>query len=248
MVNFVVDDDNVGTPESAWKASGWLAGVAPLEWSAPRRVVVVTPHPDDEIFGAGGLLQVARDRGVPIEILAVTDGERSHRQPDFDLRAVRAAETREALGRLGLGHSTRRRLGFPDGMVASRVDALVDVLAGSLHHDDLCVAPWVGDGHPDHDACGRAALAAAASTGAHFLGFLVWAWHWADPEGTDLPWAKCRRVELSRRAAARKRWSIGSFASQSRPSASSPWEPAVLPPNVLRRFYRPFEVFVEEGG
>jgi LmbE family N-acetylglucosaminyl deacetylase len=246
-VNFVVDADNLGTPESAWKASGQLARVPPLEWSAPRRIVVVTPHPDDEVLGAGGLLQVVVAQGVPIEILAVTDGERSHREPDFDVRAARAAETREALDRLGLGCSTLRRIGFPDGMVASRVDALAEVLAGSLHRDDICVAPWVGDGHPDHDACGRAALAAASSTRARFLGFLVWAWHWADPEGTDIPWDKCRRAEFSRRAAARKRWSIGAFVSQSRPSTSSPGEPAVLPPSVLRRFFRQFEIFVEDG-
>jgi LmbE family N-acetylglucosaminyl deacetylase len=246
-MKFVVDADNLGTPESAWKTSGPLASLPPLEWSEPGRVVVVTPHPDDEVFGAGGLLQVAFDRGVPIEIFAVTDGEQSHRQPDFYLCAGRAVETREALGRLGLGRSTRRRLGIPDGMVASHVDALANVLAGSLHRDDLCVTPWMSDGHPNHDACGRAASTAAASSGARFLGFLVWAWHWAGPEGTGLPWDKCRRVDLSRRAAARKRWSIGSFASESRPPSSSPGELAALPPNVLRRFYRPFEVFVEEG-
>jgi LmbE family N-acetylglucosaminyl deacetylase len=244
-VNFIVDANHLGTPESAWAASGRLSCLAPLEWTDARRVVVVAPHPDDEVFGAGGLLHLAQARGMPVEIIAVTDGERSHPEPDFDLRAERAAETAEALSRLGLGQSVRR-LGIPDGEVAGHVDILTRAVAQSLRPGDLCVAPWVGDGHPDHDACGRVALAAAAATGARLLGFLVWAWHWADPEGIDLPWVRCRRVALPRRVAARKRWSTGAFASQTRPTRAGDRNSAVLPPSVLHRFYRPFEVFVEE--
>jgi LmbE family N-acetylglucosaminyl deacetylase len=48
-------------------------------------------------------------------------------------------------------------------------------------------APWRHDGHPDHDAAGRAATIASAAAGAPLLQYLVWAWHWADPEGDDPP-------------------------------------------------------------
>src|ERR1035438_8914769 len=74
------------------------------------------------------------------------------------------------------------------------------------------------NGHPDHDACGESALAASRAVGARMLGFLVWAWHWADPEGSNIPWDVCRRLDLSRRARARKRWASAAFnRSEERP-------------------------------
>jgi LmbE family N-acetylglucosaminyl deacetylase len=244
-MSLLVDADHLGTPESTWIDSGRLAHVAPLEWTDVRRIVVVSPHPDDEVFGVGGLLQLARDRGIPIEIVAVTDGERSHPDPAFDLGEVRAMETGEALKRLGLGCPPRRRLGIPDGDVAAHSDALADRLTESLRPHDLCIAPWGRDGHPDHDACGQAALAASLTTEVRLIGFLVWAWHWAHPDGADLPWDACRRVELPPRFAARKRWAARSFVTQTHPLGPPSTPTIVLPPSVLRRFYRPFEIFIE---
>jgi LmbE family N-acetylglucosaminyl deacetylase len=237
-MTFVVDNAHLGTPESKWLDSGPLLRLPPLEYTT-QRIVVVAPHPDDEVFGAGGLLQLAQARGVAVEIIAVSDGERAECGLPKDLRMLRSAETREALRRLGLGQVARRRLQLPDGEIASCTDALSQVLVRSLRPNDLCIAPWVHDGHPDHDACGRVALDAAKTTGARALGYLVWAWHWSTPEGAEIPWPACRRVDLPRRVAARKRWSTGSFVSQTR--APNP----VLPPSVIRRFYRPFEVFVD---
>jgi GlcNAc-PI de-N-acetylase len=45
--------------------------------NAPQleRLVVVSPHPDDETLGVGGLIADSANRGVPIVILSVTDGE-----------------------------------------------------------------------------------------------------------------------------------------------------------------------------
>jgi len=247
-MNLVVDPSHLGTPESEWMASQRLADLPRLRSLRPRRVVVVTPHPDDEIFGTAGLLVTLHQRRIPIEIIAVTDGEASHSptklRRDFDLRAERAGETQEALHRLGCADPTIRRLGLPDGGVRGRIDQLADLLSASLFPDDLCLAPWHHDGHPDHDACGEAALRACRSTGADHLAYLIWAWHWARPHRDDLPWIQCRQQVLPRRVAARKRWSTSAFGSQIQPIGLDGTS-AVLPPPVLRRFWRPFEVFVD---
>jgi LmbE family N-acetylglucosaminyl deacetylase len=210
--------------------------------------MVVAPHPDDEVLGAGGLLQAVRAQGIPVEFVAVTDGEAAH--PGAfpgemnELRSVRRQEVAFALRRLGWEVPAVTRLGLPDGRLEWHASDLVRRLGGRLGPDDLVLAPWWHDGHPDHDACGRAARIAAASAGARVLGYLVWAWHWSDPNGADLPWDGCRRFELSRRMAARKRWATEVFVSQTQPFGPGGNGP-VLPSPLLRRFWRRFEVFVD---
>jgi LmbE family N-acetylglucosaminyl deacetylase len=248
-VELVVDELHPGTNEQIWLGSSCLAGLRPLVEGRPRRLVVVTPHPDDEVLGAGGLLQRMQRACVETVVVAVTDGEASHpraRLLGCDLAATRTHERRVALNRLGCRSARVFQLGLPDGAVAGEVDRLTDLISGLLGPDDLCVSPWRSDGHPDHDACGRAAAAAAASTRTPLLEYLVWAWHWARPETTEVPWRQCRRLELERRETARKRWATYAFTSQIRPSPHDHDGRPLLADPVLRRFWRSFEVFV--GG
>jgi LmbE family N-acetylglucosaminyl deacetylase len=250
-VDLIVDETHLGTPETAWKGSGRLDSMRPLDIRQPRRVIVVAPHPDDEVLGIGGLLQHFVATGVPIEILAVTDGEGSHPSASAartgELGHLRRQETVVALRRLGCSTATVTRLGLPDGGVTAGEDRLRHALAVRAHEDDLWLAPWSNDGHPDHDACGRATCTTAAQCGVRSLGYLIWAWHWADPSGVDLPWEQCRRFDLDGHSLDRKRWGIEAFASQIRPLGSASGDAPVLPASVLERFHRSFEVYVEEG-
>jgi len=109
------------------------------------------------------------------------------------------------------------------------------------------LAPWGSDGHPDHDACGRVATEVAEVRGVRVLSYLVWAWHWADPAGDDLPWTRCRRFDLDQPCVDRKRWAIQAFRSQLRPHGPDAVGDPVLPPAVLTRLQRRVEVFVEGG-
>jgi LmbE family N-acetylglucosaminyl deacetylase len=250
-VELVVDEHRTGTPEAEWLASPRLRGLPPLGSVCPRRLIVVAPHPDDEIFGTAGLICSLLSRGVPVEILAVSDGEGSHPLAvgqGLDLRSLRRQESAQALGRLGGKEPVVTRLGVPDGEISHNHDRVIATLSAMVRPGDLCVAPWWHDGHPDHDACGNAALVVAESMNVQLLGYLVWAWHWADPRGTDLPWAECRRFDFDRRTAARKRWATSAFVSQTRPLGPDRDGTPLLPPAVLRRFWRPFEVFVQPSG
>jgi LmbE family N-acetylglucosaminyl deacetylase len=247
----IVDHDHMGPGESAWAASPRLRNLRPLGDLHARRLVVVTPHPDDEILGAGGLIQKALTEGVLVEVVAVTDGEASHPHSRaaevLDLPSVRARETETALRRLGWDRPTVTRLELPDGHLAERRRDLDVALSDILLPDDLCVAPWRHDGHPDHDTCGESAVSAARSVGAKSLSFLVWTWHWADPVGLDVPWDRCRQLEMGRRARARKRWSTMAFESQISALGPGEADAPILPEPLLRRFWRPFEVFIDES-
>ncbi len=63
--------------ESVWLA--FLAGPTVTAWRPDTaRVVVVAPHPDDEVFALGGFIHDVAARGGAVTIVAVTDGEAAH--------------------------------------------------------------------------------------------------------------------------------------------------------------------------
>ncbi|KWV34291.1 PIG-L deacetylase family protein [Micromonospora rifamycinica] len=244
MVRPIVD---TGTDEGTWRA--WAA---PADWPVlalddrARAVppLVVAPHPDDEVLGVGGLVAVLTGG---VEITVVTDGEASH--PDStvhsraELAAIRRAETVTACGLLGVVPAAIDHLGQPDGAVDEA--ALTDALTTRLTPERWCVTTWRGDGHPDHEAVGRAAAVACRRTGATLLEFPVWTWHWATPDHPDVPWHRARRIDLTPAARSAKRRAVDAFRSQVLPLGPTPADAAILPPHVLARFARPYEtVFV----
>ena len=213
-----------------------------------NRALIVAPHPDDEVLGAGGLVHRLLAASVDVEVVAVTDGEASHplsaAARAIDFAAVRSAEVVTSLGHLGWDQPKVTRLGIPDGHVGQFEDEVADAIRRHLGPGDLCVGPWARDGHPDHDAVGRASEAVSAEVGAALLCFLVWAWHWTDPMGLDLPWDRLVRLNLVPAERDSKRRAVRSFHSQIRPLGPNPEDAPVLPAHVLRRFERDYEVYV----
>lgn len=245
----VVAIAGAGTPEAQWQAWPGLHAFAPLGLAECTRAVLVAPHPDDEVLGCGGLLRILCQLGVPVEIVAVTDGDASH--PDSptvrpaELAARRRSESRSALARLGLGALPVHRLGCADGAVTAAQDAVAARLAevlGAATASTWCLATWCGDGHPDHEAVGRAATTACARTGARLLEFPIWTWHWAVPQDPRVPWDRVRTVRLDPAARAAKRAAVDCFDSQVRPLSEQPGDEVVLEPGALARLTRDFEV------
>ena len=235
-----------GTTEEVW--SGFLDSrvLPPLELDPllrAERVVVVAAHPDDEVLGAGGLCaRLGRD----LVLAWATDGEASHPQAPpgvvAGLGARRRRESDAALRRLGVSVAGATWLGLPDSGLRAAADDLAAGLAGLLRPGDAVVAPWRGDGHPDHEACGAAAAAAAAVVGAPLLEYPVWAWHWGTPADRDLPWSRARVLRLTAAETAAKAAAISAFVTQVEPLGTGPELAAVLPPHVVARFTRGSEV------
>lgn len=252
-----VNEDHLGTPEAAWLGSPRLAALAPLvpadfdrlvKVSSAPRVVVLAPHPDDEVLAVGGLLATLARSGWQVEVVAVTDGEGSHPRSRTvtppELAGLRARERGHALARLGIDGAEVTRLGCPDAAVRDVRD-LPERLAAHLGHAcgaRVCLAPWERDGHPDHDAVGRAARRACRALAVPLLEYPVWAWHWASPDGDELPWRRARRFVLDGETQAAKRRAIAAYRSQVEPLGPGIGDEAILPPAVLARFHRPFEI------
>ena len=242
-----------GTPATAWRDDPQLAGV-PLvpaaQLLAPyARVVIVAPHPDDEILACGGLLQAAAEHGLAHLLVAVTDGEASHpgsvEWPPSRLRLERPRETLAALACLGIGEPAVLRLGFADGGVAAGEDALAARLAAILRPGDLVVTTWRYDAHPDHEACARACTSAAAACGATLFETPVWGWHWSTPGDGAMPLAQARKLALTPAMLARKRAALLCFNSQT--GAEGRIDGPVLPAHAIERILHPFELVFHDS-
>ncbi|BAN21828.1 PIG-L deacetylase family protein [Caballeronia insecticola] len=238
-----------GTPEAAWQ--GWarlsaLPAVDPGELvPLGARAVVVAPHPDDEVLGTGGLLARLSEISRNILVIAVTDGTASHPEsrdwPPERLASVRPLETREALQRLHLRHVQVIRLGLQDGDGAHFETALSGLLSEQLQAGDIVFTTWRYDGHPDHEAAGRAVHSAASALDLPCVEVPLWTWHWASPDDTRVPWSRARRIVLDENTHARKLRAVQAFRSQLESDATTGRAP-VLPAHVLARLTRPFEV------
>src|SRR6478672_1921631 len=49
--------------------------LAPLHLAGTDRILVLAPHPDDEVLGTGGVLQEAARRGLPVRVAFLTCGD-----------------------------------------------------------------------------------------------------------------------------------------------------------------------------
>lgn len=233
-VNKGFEPAHAGTPEAEWCAflnrfEDWQPKGGPL--------VVLAPHPDDEILGAGGLIHDWLTSGLPVAIVSVTDGEAADvERAGLDL--VRREELQQALRKLSPVHVTVKRLGLPDGKVSEHTNRLRNALEAHADPSGTLVVPYEDDGHPDHEAVGKIGIEVAAARGIAVARYPIWAWHRARPsEVAQLPW---KRFRLSLDAQRAKSRAIQCFESQLHPPRGAP----IVPPHVLDYFSRPFEAFV----
>jgi LmbE family N-acetylglucosaminyl deacetylase len=181
-----------------------------------------------------------RSRQIPVKLLAVTNGEAAY--PDLpDLGRTRQIEQTRAVQALGLMSDAIVRLALPDSTVAGFERELTDRIAASISSDTLLVSPWQHDPHPDHEACGRAAAAAANQTGATLVSYFFWTWHCLRPERlSGLP---LRRLMLSPEAQISRARALACHSSQLHRENGPP----ILPELLLAPARRPFETFIIYG-
>ncbi|MGJ7549886.1 PIG-L deacetylase family protein [Pseudomonas alloputida] len=238
-----------GTPWAEWQQAAHLARatwVTPQQLCPPgRRLVLIAPHPDDEVLMAGGLLTYFRGREDELLLISATDGEASHcgseHWTEHRLRRQRPLESRQALQQLDLDLNRLdwRRLNLKDGALPREEAFLVNHLTQALRPDDLLMATWRNDGHGDHEAVGRAAAQAAQARKTQLIEVPVWAWHWAQPDDPRLPWPRAHRIQLDDTALARKRQALAAHVSQLEPDGP---RPPVLPARLLDCLLQPFEL------
>jgi LmbE family N-acetylglucosaminyl deacetylase len=219
--------------------------------------LVIAPHPDDEVLGAGGLIALKRMRGAAVHVLYLTDGEGALR--DFGADPDDVARSRRTLGEkacatLGVEPACLHRLHLPDGAIPSPQSACFEHAAQSVGrlierfgiHEVYCTHP--ADGWNDH--IHAAAIARAAVGGADpqdgqsvtLHDYPVWSWFSLNTPGVlRMGWGRAQQINIDP-VAHQKQHAISQYLGAVDPISAKPYC-GVLPADLLRAMNWSHELF-----
>ena len=125
-----------------------------------RPLLVLAPHPDDEVFACGGLLALAASRGVRAKVVVCTDGGQGGQGAEREAESLAAAQV------LG-GPTAQQSLAFwrlpdrslqPDAALQARISQMIE-----SSRAEWVLAPSPFEIHPDHRAVCVAAIGAVGA-------------------------------------------------------------------------------------
>lgn len=124
------------------------------------RTIVVAPHPDDEVLGAGGTIARLAAEGGDVHVVVVTEGK----PPAFAADLIRRvqAEAREAHALLGVRQT--HWLGLPAAALAETAHSDLNAALLRIFTDlrpKTVLVPFVGDIHADHQLVFLSSLVAS---------------------------------------------------------------------------------------
>ncbi len=144
----------------------------------PRGLLAIFAHPDDESFGAGGVMALAAEAGNPVWVLCATNGDQGGRPGEVDVDHSLDPEIRrqelscacQALGVaepifLGYRDSGMEGWGAPEGSLSRApqdevVERILAVIRQLRPATIVTFDPGGVYGHPDHVACSAVATEA----------------------------------------------------------------------------------------
>ncbi len=196
---------------------------APSAVTGGRPFVVLSPHPDDESLGTGGLIAAACGAGERAQVVILTDGSGSHpgsRAYGRDrLVALRRDEAERAAAHLGLPPGRLVHLGLPDTRAPTEgplFDRAVDRIAAVLAEAGAATlfVTWRRDPHCDHEAADAMARALRRrDPGLKLWSYPIWGWHLDPAAEVDEPPPSGFRLDIAPWLPA-KRAAVAAHASQ----------------------------------
>ncbi len=152
-------------------------------------LLIIAPHPDDEVFACGGLIALKKDMGAKVAVVFFTDGEASHKgccntasEKIGSARRRLAAESGEILG---LKSEDIFWQGLPDGNIPERNGPDFNKAVESLRKliDEIkpyeIYVPHYRDCWPDHEAASTIVRETIKPVNyqCELYYYPVWMWH-----------------------------------------------------------------------
>jgi len=151
-------------------------------------ILVVAPHPDDDVLGAGGTMAAASDQGKGIFSVYITDGGGSPRKNQSisdeaiaDRRETEALSALRALGAVGGFFLKRRSEELTGELGRQTAEELTEILQLIQPEEIFIPAPY--ERHRTHQRCTRLSIDALRTAGNRemtLLGYSLWGSFWGE--------------------------------------------------------------------
>lgn len=200
------------------------------------RVLILAPHPDDEVFGCGGLIARLCSNGNAPYVVVLTGGGGSHRGccdvSEPDIAEARRELTRKAMSYLGLPPEHLFQLDLKDGSIAecysayncrNEIKNVIDQV-----NPDIIFVPHHAEGWPDHIAVREIGLKLAPAN-AVIWEYCVWFWYYMQ---RHINWSNARSFKMTDEEHAAKLSAIDIYHTAYAP-CKRPWV-GVLPPLFVK--------------
>jgi LmbE family N-acetylglucosaminyl deacetylase len=135
-----------------------------------NKVLLLSPHPDDECLGCGGTVFLYTEKGVDVCLAVISRGEKLEVGPE-NIGEIRRSEATEAAALIGIKKTVF--LDFPDEKLNECKGQIKEKLTGIIKdiNPDIVFAPFPLDPHPDHRSTSEVALALMRELGGFKLAF-----------------------------------------------------------------------------
>lgn len=212
------------------------------------RVLIISPHPDDEVFGCAGLMQSLVQAGKLVEVIIMSKGEAVHRHccpnEEDSIVQARAKLTDAANGVLGIAPERIHHLDFPDGDFASAIDndtliRALENLVGAIAPTEVFI-PHPYENSPDHVAATQIVEGVLRQFPVKTFYYCVWTWyHMPIYKILKLKYKNARLLRVENREAKNK--AIDIYIDNSAPCGAS--YSGNLPKPFIYAFRWKYELF-----
>jgi LmbE family N-acetylglucosaminyl deacetylase len=135
-----------------------------------RKVLLVSPHPDDECLGCAGTMFLYTEKGVDVCLVIISTGEKLEVGPE-NIGEIRRAEATEAAALIGI--KTTLFLNLPDEKLNECKEQIKEKLTGIIKDfkPDIVFVPFPLDPHRDHKAASEVTMALMSELGGFRVAF-----------------------------------------------------------------------------
>lgn len=203
--------------------------VISVELIKAKRVLILAPHPDDEVMGCGGLIQRLCNQGIPPHVIILTGGGQSHSAcchlSESVIKEERRTMASQILQKLGLPIDHLHLLDSPDGASSpyhGEMQKLQNLVAEI--QPAAVFIPHHGEGWPDHLVCRELVERMPSLGAAAIYEYCVWLWYY---NVWNLDWKRACLLQLSKKEQQAKCSAIVEYTESLAP-CGKPWS-GVLP-------------------
>lgn len=198
-------------------------------------ILIIAPHPDDEVFGCSGLIQRCQSRGEQVFICVLTGGEKSHEKccniAETELKLERRKLAKTINAQLGVSKEHLILLDFPDGKISFDCEecSKLNELICKIQPKNVFIPHNKAEGWSDHIESGNIIKRLVKGKDIYLYEYCVWFWYY---NVYSLHWNASCKITMTEQEHRNKLKAIHDYITPLAP-CGKPYS-GVLPPVFIR--------------